>query len=631
MTLRIPATILPCVILLVGMTPAQAPLVNATTPIAESVGAPTVTPITCTFAAPVDPATVTGSSVQVFGRWSGVHSGTLQLENSNQTVVFTPTRQFVAGEQVLVTITTAVTSPGGTPMGAPFSWYFWTETLPTSLTFSAPTMMSTQTGGGFTRPYGVFPGDLDGDGFLDLTVPCEGSDDLRIWMNDGTGNFSGPPIIMPLANNPSPSEGCDLNEDGAMDVVALGVNGTLGVFLNDGNGTLLPPTTYPTGASLSIGAVVFDVNNDAHQDVVITQPSNSTMAVFLGNGNGTLQAATTFDAGGNREWSVFNADFNRDGLLDMLIGFNTSTSYNGGVNSRIRTLINDGNGGFTIGSQLTGLSGVPRQVVAGDVNGDGLVDAAAALANGQTLISFGDGLGGLGPPQIIGTVGHSIAVDLGDLDGDGDLDVVTSNFGAAWEVYQNPGNGIFPVMPQTLPAVAAPGCAAILDLSGDGRMSVLGIDELGDSLSFFSPTLNSVEPGHATAQLTVNGLTGTPGFNGAPAQLVSVAGASSVALGGVSGSTAILYVGLPLQPGMPFSWGTINLDVAAFFPLPIFTSTIGAPASSASALGTATFTPPVPLGLPVGVQYTLQGVVFHPGMPGAGFLTTNPTTILTGP
>jgi hypothetical protein len=77
-------------------------------------------------------------------------------------------------------------------------------------------------------------------------------------------------------------------------------------------------------------------------------------------------------------------------------------------------------------------------------------------------------------------------VDLGDVDGDLDLDIVTSNFsGANFTLYENDGTGVF-INRNDLPSNQAGSCAVFHDRDNDGDMDMTGIDELQDLLILFT-------------------------------------------------------------------------------------------------------------------------------------------------
>ena len=75
---------------------------------------------------------------------------------------------------------------------------------------------------------------------------------------------------------------------------------------------------------------------------------------------------------------------------------------------------------------------------------------------------------------------------MGDIDGDRDLDVVTSNFsGSDFTLYENDGTGIF-INRRNLPANVAGSDAKLHDRDNDGDMDMTGIDEMEDLLILFT-------------------------------------------------------------------------------------------------------------------------------------------------
>ena len=154
-------------------------------------------------------------------------------------------------------------------------------------------------------------------------------------------------------------------------------------------------------------------------------------------------------------------------------------------------LLGDGEGGLTFHTKVP-IGGQAWMVVAGDINGDGHVDVASANSRTDNVsVLFGDGTGNLSEPSIYATTevaGRSwpFAIDLGDIDGDGDLDMVSSNFrGASWDVFENLGDGTFGNR-RTFDADRAGSCAVLHDRDRDGDLDMTGIDELTDRLFIFT-------------------------------------------------------------------------------------------------------------------------------------------------
>jgi hypothetical protein len=84
-------------------------------------------------------------------------------------------------------------------------------------------------------------------------------------------------------------------------------------------------------------------------------------------------------------------------------------------------------------------------------------------------------------------LGAPFAVDVGDLDGDGDLDMIVSNYrGGAWQVFENAANATMTdqifreLKPEQHPASDAASCAILADVDNDGDLDIIEIDENRD-------------------------------------------------------------------------------------------------------------------------------------------------------
>jgi len=95
-------------------------------------------------------------------------------------------------------------------------------------------------------------------------------------------------------------------------------------------------------------------------------------------------------------------------------------------------------------------------------------------------VLLGTGTGTFGAPAVTATGAHTPSTDLGDLDGDGDLDWVLSSYGGGvWRIYVNDGNGNFS-FGQDIPAPSNPSCAVLLDFDNDGDVDLALSDEIAD-------------------------------------------------------------------------------------------------------------------------------------------------------
>jgi hypothetical protein len=146
------------------------------------------------------------------------------------------------------------------------------------------------------------------------------------------------------------------------------------------------------------------------------------------------------DKGESRQFLriVVLGDVDADGDLDLVVG-NTN-------NQTSKLYLNDGSGGFSAtGTAVGSVIENTQSVVLGDVDGDGDLDLVAGNGGQTNKLYLNDGSGGFGTTGLaVGSDTDSTqSVVLGDVDGDGDLDLVAGNSGQTNKLYLNNGSGGF--------------------------------------------------------------------------------------------------------------------------------------------------------------------------------------------
>ncbi|MFQ5649263.1 MAG: FG-GAP-like repeat-containing protein [bacterium] len=452
------------------------------------------------FDRPVAPQSVDGRSFEVFGRWTGVCPGQLSLENGNQRIRFTPAKSFSAGEWITVSLSTSIESSGGAKMATGYAWNFWTAARAGSLQLVRKSTIKVQRPDEAPiRTYGAYAGDLNGDGFHDFTVPNEDASDVRVFLNDGRGNYASfTRYDLPKNSKPSTNEGADFDGDGFIDFACGNIDGnSVTVFMGDGAGHFVARRTYPVGAGTR-GLAVIDLDGDGATDIVTANRTDGTISSLINRGDGQFLPARNQDTGTERETACAAADFNEDGILDVAVG-----SYSLGLGEAhpsgdIVILLGDGRGRLQRFSK-TRAGGDCWMLALGDMDADGHVDVVSANSHqNQFALLRGDGHGRLSSPRLYDVGLFPLAIDVGDLDGDHDLDVVTSNFASrSWTLYENDGRGHFS-NPKTFLTSAAGSCAVLHDRDRDGDLDMTGIDELDNHLVLFenpaTPTTITTPP-----------------------------------------------------------------------------------------------------------------------------------------
>src|SRR5262245_3196017 len=236
-----------------------------------------------------------------------------------------------------------------------------------------------------------------------------------------------------------------------------------------------PAVNYPVAAP-PLDMVVGDFNGDGKADLVTI--NGTDLSVLPGNGDGTFGAAQTITAGSGLG-SVAAGHFDGDGRLDLAI---TSSATTGSV---LVLLNNTAAPGGPVTFQAarsfsTGTNLEPAAVTVGDLNGDGKLDVAAAEAWGSHVtVLRGDGAGNRGPARQVAVGVNPVSVAVGDVDGDGRLDLVTGNQGSNnVSAVRNGGNdaaGDVQFQPATSANVyGTPASVAVGDFNNDGKLD-LGI------------------------------------------------------------------------------------------------------------------------------------------------------------
>jgi hypothetical protein len=293
----------------------------------------------------------------------------------------------------------------------------------------------------------VAVGDVNGDGKADLLVAgcvsinsnCTG--EVGVLLGNGDGTFQTAVTYDSGGYNATSVAVADLNGDGKPDLVVANAcvsisncaNGTIGVLLNNGDGTFQTAVTYGSGGYegpfSNIQVAVTDVNDDGRPDLLVSNGcvssnscANGAVGVLLGNGDGTFQTAVTYGSGGGSANSVAVADVNEDGKPDLLVANRGSGT--------VGVLLGNGDGTFQT-AVTYGTGGSAVSVAAADVNGDGNPDLLIAGQEGlyasvNVLLGNGDGTFQTAVTLYPGSYNSAVSVAAEDVNGDGKPDVLAA-------------------------------------------------------------------------------------------------------------------------------------------------------------------------------------------------------------
>lgn len=339
--------------------------------------------------------------------------------------------------------------------------------------------------------------DFDGDGDLDVLLAIEMMPNLLL-VNDGSGRFT---VANQLPVNAHDSEDiglADFDGDGDLDAVVVSEDDFKNeLYLNDGNGVFADASNRLPLEGITNGVAVLDLDNDGDSDIVLGNYGQNYALLNDGSGNFSDGTASVLPAREDMTQDLEAGDIDGDGDLDLIVGNEDAN----------RVLINDGNGSFLDETEqrlpLRATLEETREVALGDIDGDGDLDLF--FANSR----FTDRENGDSSNRLLVNDGTGVFVDKSadhlpvdtdmnaegdfiDVDGDGDLDIVTGAFdegaeagNAPFRVYRNHGNGSFEDATLTVFPESAVGNGfdvEAADVNGDGHLDLYLANRWGSDI-----------------------------------------------------------------------------------------------------------------------------------------------------
>ncbi|HVW15158.1 MAG TPA: FG-GAP-like repeat-containing protein [Mucilaginibacter sp.] len=291
---------------------------------------------------------------------------------------------------------------------------------------------------------GTAVSDLNGDAKNDIIIANSGANSISILRNtSNAGNLSfAPAIVFPAQNYPVCVAAGDLDGDGKPDIAVTNFgSNSITVFSNTStaNNTsvksqlLLQTGTNPFGISIA------DFDGDGRPDIVVANHYSdpATISVFrnLTISAGSISFAPRVDLPASyNPRELTTADIDNDGKPDIIVANQGASSISVFRNTSV-------NGTISFAPKVdlaTPLNSVatanswPESVAVGDLNGDGKLDIAVAnndspgylsvFTNNSTLANLA-----FLPRQDFSTGNNPYSISIGDLNGDGKPDIAVSN------------------------------------------------------------------------------------------------------------------------------------------------------------------------------------------------------------
>jgi len=324
-------------------------------------------------------------------------------------------------------------------------------------------------------------GDLNNDGRNDVVLSTSYYFDppndysIFVFSQDSNGEL-GEPTRYSAGNGKSVDIG-DVNNDGRADVVVT-ANNAVGVFIQNVSGGLEPMVTYPHTHNV-FKVRIGDFNNDGRLDVATiewgTGPIN--LSIFLQNNEGALNIPTSYPINRSGSGDLDVGDVNNDGLDDIVIG-GKDLGYTG----TISVLTQEQNGAFSLPLHydqepaLGEPSISPQGIAIGDISNDSLQDIVASIdgnsPRSKITVLLQNKLNTLDTPVAYPAYDLPGSIEIADinLDGRNDVIVVHGGWHSVGVFLQNSTGALLPYERYAVPY--QPYGLAVGDINGDGANDI---------------------------------------------------------------------------------------------------------------------------------------------------------------
>jgi len=323
----------------------------------------------------------------------------------------------------------------------------------------------------------VAAGDIDDDGITDLILANFGSEDISVLkgsiVNPGQASARPNYVETFFAAGFGLRDALFADTDGAgnLDVLAVasnGLTGTLSSFLGGGPDLVQRALRLPMPRNVAnvpmvpnaLAAAAF--NADAFTDLAVANLDEGTVSIF--NSTAANTYSITKISGFDSPFDVVAADVDNDTDNDLMVLTSPLPGGGGPISGQVFTYLNNGAGLFTLAAPADSVGFSPFAMVVAQLTADNRPDLAITNSddNSVTILSGGPG-GNFTNTSTFSTInGGNCSVPnnpdvdctpqgiaAGDLDGDGDQDLVVVDFGdvppagSTIQVFKNSGTGTF--------------------------------------------------------------------------------------------------------------------------------------------------------------------------------------------
>ena len=326
--------------------------------------------------------------------------------------------------------------------------------------------------GNDTRAIAV--GDFNNDGYTDIVSANYGDVNL-LYFGGLDGTFG---VGVPLGSHGGDTQAIglgDLNGDACTDIIEGNSNQSNYYYINNGDGTFQEPESFPGDVRDTRAVALGDINRDGWPDVVFANSGKASRCFY--NNQGVFKEGVDIGEEPSTATAILIHDVNCDGRLDVVLG---------NWDHPLMLFLNDGNGFPLEGVAIAGSAMKVTALAAGDIENDGRQEIIAGN------FASADRVYRMGPDSqwtfsdFSGDTTLTDDMALGDLDGNGFIDVVKAENSLSHHYYLNQGDGVFTYGTAFFDGTQNPNCVAIGDLDGNGLLDVIAGNTRAPNCIYFN-------------------------------------------------------------------------------------------------------------------------------------------------
>ncbi len=352
-----------------------------------------------------------------------------------------------------------------------------------------------------TTPVSVAIGDIDGDGKQDLAIANQGSNSVSILRNTSSvASASFDRTDFTVGMLPVSVAIGDIDGDGKKDLAVVNQNSSnVSVLRNTSNIGLVSfaPAVNSTAGTTPSSVTIGDIDGDGKLDLAVANGGSNNASILRNTSSiGLVSFAPAISfAAGTFPILIATSDIDADGKKDLAVVNQNSSNV-----SVLRNTSSIGSVSFAPASNFM-VGAAPRSVTIGDIDGDGKLDLA--VANGAFSVNSVSVLRNIGdvgslvfdPASNFSVGSQPFSVAMGDLDGDNKLDLIAANLGShTISILRNissVGSLVFDPA-NNFPVGLNPAAIAVGDIDGDNKLDLNIVNVTDNNISALLNTCTSI-------------------------------------------------------------------------------------------------------------------------------------------